>query len=89
MASVSGENINIWKFYKGKMGPDKVLEGHTNYINCLLFSKYKNWLASAGDDNTIRLWKRSEEGEGEWISSQPSKGHEKSINCIIWCKQEE
>jgi len=38
-------------------------DGHTHSVNKLLWSAYKNYLVSAGDDRTIRIWDVSAETE--------------------------
>jgi WD40 repeat protein len=52
-----------------------VLEGHTNYVNCIDFSPDGKLLASGSDDRTVRLWKLSDhscrvfEDHTDWVWS--------------------
>lgn len=38
MVSTNGERIEIWSFENGKLNLIKSLKGHSNYVNCLVYS---------------------------------------------------
>lgn len=35
----------------------EILEKHTNFVYCIVFSKKSNWFVSGSDDNSIICWK--------------------------------
>src|SRR5688572_24211980 len=45
--------------------------GHTNVINSLSFSSNGTYLASGGDDNTVRVWKVENTKELKTVASMP------------------
>ncbi|CAK78101.1 unnamed protein product (macronuclear) [Paramecium tetraurelia] len=58
LASACNNEIKLWQFQDGKVCDCiGTLEGHTQQIFTLAFSKNKNWLFSAGKDMSIILWK--------------------------------
>ena len=61
-------------------GEPAFLRNHTNNIRNVEWSPYGR-LASASDDNTIRLWDHSETG---WKSSEPLRGHSSNVRSITW-----
>jgi WD40 repeat protein len=54
MAITQKNNIQLYELATGKKGAR--LSGHTERITGLLFSSVGDLLASASDDNTLRLW---------------------------------
>lgn len=48
------KKIKIWNFRNGKC--EKILKGHSRFINNLEFYSSKNQLISCSDDKTIRIW---------------------------------
>jgi len=57
----------------------QILKGHENVVNDLAFSPGGRWLASASQDNTVRLWKRS----GSRFTSGPVlQGHERHVYAV-------
>ncbi|CAK83593.1 unnamed protein product (macronuclear) [Paramecium tetraurelia] len=60
--------ILIWKFEFGKMELIQSVSGHTEDVNCLIFSKKTNNFISGSNDNCIRCWKQV--SSKEWVSSQ-------------------
>jgi WD40 repeat protein len=48
---------------------EKTLIGHEEVVKVLCFSPDNRMLASAGDDNTVRLWDLSTGQELKWIGS--------------------
>lgn len=58
-----------------------ILNGHTDNVLCLVFSKKHNWFASGSGDCTIRCWK--EDDKKDWVSTQPGNSHSNSVRCLI------
>ena len=48
------ENIRLWDTTNGKQ--QKVFEGHTDWVNSVVFSPDENTLVSGSDDGTVRVW---------------------------------
>ncbi|KAL5084168.1 hypothetical protein Trisim1_012244 [Trichoderma cf. simile WF8] len=57
----------------------KTLEGHRNWVQCVAFSPNSSLLASASDDETIRLWNIN---TGECI--EEFKGHNERVNSVAF-----
>ncbi|EWZ77293.1 hypothetical protein FOWG_18286 [Fusarium oxysporum f. sp. lycopersici MN25] len=67
VASASPEKtIQIWNTETGEC--ERVLEGHSDWVNSVVFSHDSKWVASGSDDATIRIW-NAETGECEDIIS--------------------
>ncbi|CAD8130572.1 unnamed protein product [Paramecium sonneborni] len=81
MVSTENNDIKIWKFLNGKIEQIKILQGHTNSIQCLVYSKKQNSFISGANDNSIRCWKQLD--SSDWITSEPYKEHTHCVNCII------
>ena len=47
-------SIGLWDVASGKL--KATLEGHTGYVNSVVFSPDGTTLASGSDDNTVKLW---------------------------------
>ncbi|CAK69845.1 unnamed protein product (macronuclear) [Paramecium tetraurelia] len=57
MAAGCEENIKIWDFQDKKLVDSGIiLEGHSDFVQCLTFSKRQNWLVSGGLDEKIICW---------------------------------
>lgn len=54
LATASNEVIDVWDFAAGTR--IQQLHGHKADVRCLVWSADGQWLASASDDKTIRLW---------------------------------
>ena len=82
------KNVIVWNltaYQNGTIaleGEPAFLRNHTNNIRNVEWSPYGR-LASASDDNTIRLWDHSEAG---WKSSEPIKGHSSNVRSVTWSR---
>jgi WD40 repeat protein len=57
MAAGSEQNIKLWQIESEQITDLQTLIGHTQLINCLVFSRRVNWFVSGSSDSTIRGWK--------------------------------
>lgn len=70
----------------------RTLHSHTNGINHLAFSANSNFLASASDDRTIRIWEvegssggeKKRDDNAEEGSVRILRGHLSGVMCIAW-----
>ncbi|CAD8129549.1 unnamed protein product [Paramecium sonneborni] len=81
MVSTEYKCIKVWKFLNGKIEQIKTLQGHTDWIQCLVYSKKQNSFMSGASDKTIRCWKQLD--SSDWITSEPYQQHTKTVHCII------
>ncbi|CAD8104255.1 unnamed protein product [Paramecium sonneborni] len=81
MVSTEDNDIKIWSFINGTIKLINTLQGHSDWINCLIYSQKNNSFISGSYDKTIRCWKQG--NQNKWISSQPYKQHRNLIMCII------
>ncbi|CAD8210751.1 unnamed protein product [Paramecium octaurelia] len=81
MISTLDNEIKVWKFLNGTLQLTSTLEGHTDQIQCLIYSKKQNSFISVALDQTIRCWKY--QNQNLWVSSQPYQQHKDFIRCII------
>ncbi|OCH85613.1 hypothetical protein OBBRIDRAFT_297259 [Obba rivulosa] len=59
IATPRGRDVTIWKssmFHSDKR-PDQILEGHTHYVQSIVFSSDGVHIASIALDGTVRIWK--------------------------------
>ncbi|CAD8078485.1 unnamed protein product [Paramecium sonneborni] len=86
MASGCENDIKIWDFKNGQMTELCTLEGHSEIVSCLIFSKYCDKLISSSYDNSILLWQLNQ--QQKWICSQKYLEHQDRILCLILSKDE-
>ncbi|KAL0095993.1 WD40-repeat-containing domain protein, partial [Phycomyces blakesleeanus] len=55
------------------------LQGHTNKVNTVDFSKDGQWMASAGHDKKVIVW-----GVQDKLARLTLEGHTMQINCVRW-----
>ncbi|CAD8127285.1 unnamed protein product [Paramecium sonneborni] len=79
MISTQENNIKVWNFTNGKINLITTLQGHTDNVSCLIYSKKINSFISG--DKTMRCWKK--EKQNEWKSSKPYLQHTNIIICFI------
>ncbi|CAD8203422.1 unnamed protein product [Paramecium octaurelia] len=81
MVSTEKYDIKVWSFSNGSIKLLKILQGHTNWIQCIVYSNKRNSLISCSGDKTIRCWQQL--NQDDWISSQPYQQHRDYVWCII------
>ncbi|CAD8069400.1 unnamed protein product [Paramecium primaurelia] len=86
MVSMSHSDIKVWNMIDGKLNYQLNLQGHTNYIYCLLYSKKQDSFISSSNDKTIICWKQIK--QNEWKASQHYKEHKGWIGTMIINNQE-
>ncbi|CAD8081429.1 unnamed protein product [Paramecium sonneborni] len=88
MVAGSEENIKIWN-YQNKQFIDSgiILKGHFDYVQCLTFSKTKNWFASSGLDEQIICWNQI--SINEWQGNKFNNYGQGVIQCLILTKNED
>ncbi|NEO52636.1 MAG: NACHT domain-containing protein [Okeania sp. SIO3B5] len=69
--------IELWNFHNGKCLT--ILQGHTNWINKVVFSPSGEILATASQDRNIKLWNVN---NGECLATL--SGHEKAVRTITF-----
>jgi hypothetical protein len=74
VASVSWDTIQLWNLHSGEQ---KTIQGYH-----LVFSPDGKMIASASDDNTIKLW--SVDGKPDEKPLQTLKGHQDVINRVVF-----
>jgi WD40 repeat protein len=57
----------------------QTLEGHSSAVSSVVFSHDSTWLASASDDNTVKLWDAS---SGECL--QTIEGHSSYVRSVVF-----
>ncbi|CAK87747.1 unnamed protein product (macronuclear) [Paramecium tetraurelia] len=87
MISTQMYDIKVWSFLNGTIKLVKTLQGHTSWIQCLVYSKKQNSFISCSSDETIRCWQQM--NQTEWISSQPYQEHTNFVRCIILNQNED
>jgi WD40 repeat protein len=60
-----------------------ILKGHTSTVWSIAFSPDGNYLISASDDLTLRVWKRTQEYKWDCIEVLEGQ-HERSIYSVSW-----
>ncbi|CAK68628.1 unnamed protein product (macronuclear) [Paramecium tetraurelia] len=86
MISTCDEIIRVFNFKNGIIEERCKLLGHSESVNCLIFSKFSNCFISGSADCSIRCWQQSE--NTQWKSSQPYNMHTGQILCIILNQKE-
>nr|XP_002127701.1 chromatin assembly factor 1 subunit B-like isoform X1 [Ciona intestinalis] len=90
-------NVRVWEYRKGEIRFLSNLSRHDKAVNIVRFSKSGVYLASAGDDATVILWKLSEKEEAPnifdpddgknievWCAAKILRGHLEDINDLCW-----
>ena len=56
VAAVDDSNVHIWDL---TMEHERVLEGHSDWVNCVTTSPDGRYVVSGSDDGTLKLWDRT------------------------------
>ncbi|MGB5897715.1 MAG: hypothetical protein WBG66_05915, partial [Geitlerinemataceae cyanobacterium] len=59
LATASGDKtVRLWKWNAGRLEttPEVVLQGHTDWVWDITFSRDSRLIGTGGKDNTVRLW---------------------------------
>jgi GTPase SAR1 family protein len=56
------------------------IDGHSDVVNCLAWSRDGRYLASGADDKSVRLWS-PQTGQCLWSATM---GHNDVVNCLDW-----
>ena len=59
--------------------PSLTVNGHDGWVSCVRFHPRGSWIASAGEDGTIRLW-RADNGE----PGRVLRGHTAAVSFLAW-----
>ncbi|CAK80210.1 unnamed protein product (macronuclear) [Paramecium tetraurelia] len=86
MVSMSHFDIKVWNIIDGKLNYQSTLQGHSNYIYCLVYSKKQESFISSSNDKTIICWKQIK--KNEWKASQHYREHKGWIGTMILNSQE-
>ncbi|CAD8196228.1 unnamed protein product [Paramecium pentaurelia] len=81
MVSTEKNDIKVWSFLNGTIKLIKVLQGHSNWIQCLVYSKKQNSFISGSGDMSIRCWQQLD--QTNWNSSLPYIYHRDFVRCIL------
>nr|CAB3230400.1 chromatin assembly factor 1 subunit B-like [Phallusia mammillata] len=93
-------NVRIWQFKDGEVKFLSNLSRHDRAVNIVRFANSGLFLASAGDDGNIFIWKLSEkeeapnifDNEGQnvetWCTVKVLRGHLEDVNDLSWSKDD-
>ncbi|CAD8215389.1 unnamed protein product [Paramecium octaurelia] len=87
MVSTEKFEIKVWSFLNGTIKLVQTLQGHTDWVQCLVYSKKQNSFISCSFDKTIRCWQQL--NQYDWISSQPYQQHTSYVFCILLNQNED
>ncbi|CAD8060828.1 unnamed protein product [Paramecium sonneborni] len=86
MISTKLHQIQIWSFDKGIINLKQILDVHTKWVNCLVYSKKIDAFISGSDDSTIVITKLVNE---KWVSSKPFHRHQMEVYCLLLNQEED
>ncbi|CAD8083895.1 unnamed protein product [Paramecium sonneborni] len=86
MVSMSNSDLKVWNIIDGKINLEQTLQGHSNFIYCIIYSKKQDSFISCSNDKTIIVWKQIK--QNEWKGSQQYKEHKGWIGSMILNKNE-
>jgi WD40 repeat protein len=69
--------LQVWNAHTGERVA--TLEGHTEWVCQLTFSRDGQWLASAASDQAVRLWKTA-----TWESAEPLRANSDEVHSIAF-----
>lgn len=79
-ASLVDHSIKLWGIEDVRIPLGFPLFGHTEHIKSIAFSDDGKYLASASEDNTVRLW----DIETSTAIGEPLLGHSSSVNSVAF-----
>ncbi|CAD8215498.1 unnamed protein product [Paramecium octaurelia] len=87
MVSTKKFEIQVWSFLNGIIKLVQTLQGHTSWVQCLVYSKKQNSFISCSFDKTIRCWQQL--NQNDWISLQPYQQHTSFVFCVLLNENED
>ncbi|CAK71718.1 unnamed protein product (macronuclear) [Paramecium tetraurelia] len=85
MVSTENKDIKVWSVLNGIIKLGKTLQGHTDWVHCLVYSKKQDSIISG--DKAIRCWQKL--NQNDWISSQSYEQHTNTVVCVILNQNED
>jgi len=82
------DTVRTWEADEDDWSPAQILDAHTSTVWAFSFNQSGEWMATAGDDATIRLWRDANGSSGNTTKYQEEgvlRGfHSRAILSIDW-----
>lgn len=72
-------NLALWDLREAKSAP-RILTGHRGSINSMQFSDDSNWVVTASDDHTARVWRVDQRADQPQGGSVELAGHHERVS---------